>query len=66
MALEVKNLSANAGDIRDVGLTTWVRMIPWKRDTHTHTQSHRAALRQEDLGGAEAMGCSWSAQSDSV
>ena len=31
MALEVKNLSANAGDIRDVGLTTWVRMIPWKR-----------------------------------
>jgi len=31
VALEVKNLAANAGDIRDMGLITWVRKISWKR-----------------------------------
>ena len=31
MALEVKNLPANAGNIRDMGLTPWVRKIPWRR-----------------------------------
>ena len=29
MALVVKNLPANAGDIRDEG--SWVRKIPWRR-----------------------------------
>ena len=27
----VKNLRANAGDIRDVGFHTWVGKIPWRR-----------------------------------
>ena len=31
MALEVKDLSANAGDIRDSVFDPWVRKIPWRR-----------------------------------
>ena len=31
MVPEVKNLPASAGDVRDVGLITWARKIPWKR-----------------------------------
>jgi len=27
----VKNLSANAGDVRDAGSIPWVRKIPWRR-----------------------------------
>ena len=27
----VKNLSANAGDVRDTGSIPWVRKIPWRR-----------------------------------
>ena len=30
MVLEVKNLPANAGDIRDVGLIPGVGEIPWR------------------------------------
>ena len=28
VALAVKNLSANAGDIKDAGFNSWVRKIP--------------------------------------
>ena len=28
----VKNLSANAGDVRDAGSIPWVRKIPWRRE----------------------------------
>ena len=31
MALVVKNLPANRGDIRDTGLIPWVGKIPWRR-----------------------------------
>ena len=31
MALVVKSLPASAGDIRGMGLITWVGKIPWKR-----------------------------------
>ena len=31
MALLVKNLSANAGDTRDLGFNPWVGKIPWRR-----------------------------------
>ena len=31
MALVVKNLPPNAGDIRDDGFKPWARKIPWRR-----------------------------------
>ena len=31
VALVVKHLPANAGDIRDIKFDPWVRKIPWKR-----------------------------------
>ena len=31
VALVVKNLPVNAGDIRDVGSIPWVGKIPWRR-----------------------------------
>ena len=31
VALVVKNLPANAGDLRDTGFDPWVRKIPWRR-----------------------------------
>ena len=31
MALVVKNLLANAGDIRDGRINPWVRKMPWRR-----------------------------------
>ena len=31
MALVVKNLLANAGDIRDCRIDPWVRKMPWRR-----------------------------------
>jgi len=31
MALVVKDLSASAGDARDVGLIPWLWKIPWRR-----------------------------------
>ena len=31
MALVVKSLPASAGDIRGMGLITWVGKIPWRR-----------------------------------
>ena len=31
----VKNLPANAGDIRGVGFVPWVRKITWRRATHS-------------------------------
>ena len=31
MALVVKNLLDNAGDIRDMGLIPWVGKVPWRR-----------------------------------
>ena len=31
MALLVKNMPANAGDIRRHGFDAWVEKIPWKR-----------------------------------
>ena len=31
MALMVKNLTANAGDKRDVGFYPYIRKIPWRR-----------------------------------
>ena len=31
MVLVVKNISANAGDSRDVSLNLWVRKISWRR-----------------------------------
>ena len=31
VALVVKNLPANAGDIKRPGFDPWVRRIPWKR-----------------------------------
>ena len=31
VALVVKDLSASAGDARDVGLIPWLRKIPWRR-----------------------------------
>ena len=31
MVLVVKNLPANAGDIRDASSNLWVRKIPWRR-----------------------------------
>ena len=31
VALEVKNLPASSGDLRDVGSDPWVRKIPWKK-----------------------------------
>ena len=31
VALVIKNLSANAGDVRDSGFDPWVRKIPWRR-----------------------------------
>ena len=31
MALVIKNLPASAGDIRDMGLITWVGKIPQRR-----------------------------------
>ena len=34
VALVVKNLPANAGDARDVGLIPGVRKIPWSRKWH--------------------------------
>ena len=30
----VKNLVANAGNIRDLGFDPWVRNIPWRRKWH--------------------------------
>ena len=27
----MKNLPANAGDIRDVGLIPWIGKVPWRR-----------------------------------
>ena len=32
VALVVKNLSANAGDIEDWGFDPWVGKIPWRRE----------------------------------
>ena len=31
VALVVKNLPANEGDIRDLDSTPWIRKIPWRR-----------------------------------
>ena len=31
MALVVKNLPANAGDVRDWGFDPWVGKMPWRR-----------------------------------
>ena len=31
VVLVVKNLVANAGNIRDLGFDPWVRNIPWRR-----------------------------------
>ena len=35
VALVVKNLPVNSGDIRDVGSNLWVGMIPWRRKWQT-------------------------------
>ena len=34
VALAVKNLPVNAGDVRDGGFDPWVRKILWKRNWH--------------------------------
>ena len=31
MVLVIKNLAANAGDMRNTGFNPWVRKIPWRR-----------------------------------
>ena len=31
VALVVKNLLANAGDIRDRGFNPWIKKIPWRK-----------------------------------
>ena len=31
MVLVVKNLPANAGDIKKLGFDPWVRKLPWRR-----------------------------------
>ena len=44
MVLVVKNLSANAGDIRDVGFDPWVGKITWRRATHSNILAWRNPL----------------------
>ena len=53
VALVVKNLPANAGDIRDMGLIPWVGTIPWRRawqSAHSSILTWRISWTEEPGG----------------
>ena len=57
VALVVKNLRANAGDIKKCGFNPWVRKIPWGRawqPTHSSILAWRIP-RTEEPGGLQSI-----------
>ena len=62
VALVVKSLPANAGDVRDRGFDPWVGKIPWRRAGSTTLvflpgESHG----QRSRAGYSPWGCTWDA-----
>ena len=56
--LVVKNLSANAGDLRDMGFDPWVMKIPWRRKWQfTPVFLPRKFHGQRSLAGDSPWGC---------
>ena len=58
VVLVVKNLPANTGDARDVGLIPWIRKIPWKRAWQpTPVFLPRESDGQRSLASYSPQGC---------
>ena len=57
MVLVVKNLPANAGDVRDSGFNPWVGKIPWIREwLPTPVFLPGESPWTEEPGGLQSMG----------